>query len=285
MGSIIQDWLALPTLGLAIALVVTVIGARLTADSANLTLGLAWILATISIFTMPSIAQSNLIPRILYTLLFSSMAGLGLYQLRWVEPTPAVVNQPVQQIEKTEEQILAEEKAARSPQFDVKIFPWPSEAVTPYKPPLKQYVLGIQNINKNSVPVLDLRMEFHFRNIIAEVKPQVLLTGGGNMSVSGMKRYEQRKDGPVSAYEEKALPSELSKKFVFTIQQATINKKSTNLNFVDLYVERWIEEALFSAEIIINTAKGPSISKKPGEVNSYNGMYFYEIRGKNSQET
>ncbi|WP_155969991.1 hypothetical protein [Nitrospira japonica] len=88
MGSTIQNWLALPTLGLAIALVVTVIGARLTTDSANILLAVAWILATISIFTIPPITQSDLIPRILYTLLLSSAVGLGLYQLRWVEPTP-----------------------------------------------------------------------------------------------------------------------------------------------------------------------------------------------------
>lgn len=83
MVSRFQRWLGLPTLGLAIALVVTVIGARLTTDSANLLLGIAWILATISLFSIPSIGQLNIIPRILCTLLFSSIVGLALHQLKW----------------------------------------------------------------------------------------------------------------------------------------------------------------------------------------------------------
>jgi hypothetical protein len=167
---------------------------------------------------------------------------------------------PVPRVEKSEEEILAQERTARSPKFDIKIYPFPG-GVTPYKPPLKHYVLGIQNVNGDSVPVLDMRMEFNFRNIIAEVKPQVMLAGGGMFSVGGMKLYEKRKDGSTYAYEEKPLPTELSKKFSFSIQKATINKKVMNLNFVDLYVERWIEDTLFAADIIVNTAKGPQFLK------------------------
>ncbi len=87
MSSVFQTWLGLPTLGLAVAVVLTVIGARLTAVAANLMLAAAWTLATISIYALPFLARVHFIPRILWTLLFASIAGLGLYQLRWSGPS------------------------------------------------------------------------------------------------------------------------------------------------------------------------------------------------------
>src|SRR6185295_17527877 len=112
----------------------------------------------------------------------------------------AVPTKPAKKAE-SEEDILAREKTARSPKFDIKLYPYRSDAVTPYKPPLRLYVLGVQNLNRDSVPVLDLRLEFHFRNIINAVKPQVLLVGGRASSMGGMKVYKKRKDGSISAYE------------------------------------------------------------------------------------
>lgn len=92
MPSTIQDWLALPTFGLAVAIVLTVIGARLTANSANALLIAAWVLATASICALPFVAKLDVIPRILWTALFASVAGLGLYQLRWIDPASMVAS-------------------------------------------------------------------------------------------------------------------------------------------------------------------------------------------------
>jgi len=90
MPSTLHDWLALPMVGLAVAIVLTVIGARLTTNSANGLLIAAWVLATASIFVLPFVAQLDVIPRILWTAMFASVTGLGLYQLRWAEPVIAV---------------------------------------------------------------------------------------------------------------------------------------------------------------------------------------------------
>jgi hypothetical protein len=106
------------------------------------------------------------------------------------------------------------------------------------------------------------------------------LTEEEKSSLGDVKVYEKRKDGSTFEYEEKALPTELSKKFSFEIQKATVNKKSLNLNFADLYIERWVAGAWFTASIVVDSSKGPPVTKKPEEVNTYNGMYFYEIRGR-----
>jgi hypothetical protein len=93
MPSTFHDWLALPMVGLAVAIVLTVIGARLTTNSANGLLIAAWFLATASIFVLPFVARLDVIPRILWTALFASVAGLGLYQLRWTDPVIVVSSQ------------------------------------------------------------------------------------------------------------------------------------------------------------------------------------------------
>jgi len=174
-----------------------------------------------------------------------SYATYGLYQ--WFEPTP--------------------------PQFLIRIYPFPEEGI-PCKPPLKLYHLDVQNRNRNSVPVQDLRIEFHFKNVIAAARHQVVLDAG-SASVGGVTLYE---DCLTYRHEEKSLP-EVSKKFSFQIQQAEGDKKM-NLNFVDLYVERWIEGAFLMADIVIDLSQDPPYFKKPDEVNSYTGMYVYEIGGK-----
>lgn len=86
MPSTFHDWLALPMVGLAVAIVLTVIGARLTTNSANGLLIAAWIFAGVSIFVLPFVANLDVIPRILWTALFASVTGLGLYELRWTDP-------------------------------------------------------------------------------------------------------------------------------------------------------------------------------------------------------
>jgi len=89
----------------------------------------------------------------------------------------------------------------------------------------------------------------------------------------------------VVTFEEKpSAPSEISKKFLFEIQQATVSGVVQNLNFIKFFAERWVEGALVTADIIIDSSREPFIEKNPGEANTYNGMYFYEINGKKFSE-
>ena len=218
---------------------------------------------------------------LIVTIAFGAIAGgviAGIaYHLTPMEPETSPFSQ---RVERTEEEILAQEKAARSPQISIEIHPSnaPRE-LSPYKLPLKLYQLLMQNTNANSVRVDDLRVEFHFRNIITEVKPQVLLDTG-NIIVGGTFLYGQRKDGSIDTYEENASHPDIAKKYSFHIRQATLNKKVVNLNFVDLYSERMIQGSAFIADIVVDTSKAPSFPTKPGRENSYSGKYSYEIRGK-----
>jgi hypothetical protein len=109
MPSTFHDWLALPMVGLAVAIVLTVIGARLTTNSANGLLIAAWVLATASIFILPFVAKLDVIPRILWTALFASVAGLVLYQLRWTDPVILVSS-------KAEPQSTAPASSAKPPE-------------------------------------------------------------------------------------------------------------------------------------------------------------------------
>lgn len=86
MNSAIQGWLGLPTIGLAVAVILAVISPRLTASSANGLLVFAFFLACFSIYGLPYVANRPRIPRILLTTLAASMVGLGLYHFRWIEP-------------------------------------------------------------------------------------------------------------------------------------------------------------------------------------------------------
>jgi hypothetical protein len=141
-------------------------------------------------------------------------------------------------------------------------------------------------MNRDSVPILKLNVEFNFRNVIAEVRPQFLFPSGGQMSVEGVEMYKYGKDGLEESYVEQPHHPELNKKFSFEIQKATLNKKIKNLNFADLYVERWDEQqSLFISDIIVDVSKEPPIiRKKSDEAGSYNGRYSYEIGGKQFSE-
>lgn len=183
-----------------------------------------------------------------------------------------------------EKQVTLEEKRTLSPHVDVMLFPFPDEVVTPHKYPLKQYELGIQNLNSNSVPIIDFRIEFIFRNSITEVKKMPLLETGGNLSVWGVEIYEQKKNGSISSYEEQPAETPLTENFSLTILKTKINGKDANTNIAMFMCDRWPERAAFAGKIVIDLSKRPEVVKKPDKIGTYEGIYFYEIKGKKFSE-
>lgn len=181
-------------------------------------------------------------------------------------------------------EITEEEKQSFSPKLDIKLFPSSDKAVTPYQYPLERYILMIQNSNNNSTPILDFRIEFNFKNIITEVKPMPLLNTGGNITVSGVRIYRQKKDGSFFTYEEQPVKTALTKNFSLEIQQVKINQKDVNTNIVIFSCSRWPEEAVFSADIIVDLSEKTEIQKTPEKLGTYEGIYFYEIKGKKFSE-
>lgn len=83
----------------------------------------------------------------------------------------------------------------RTPQFLVRVYPFPG---SPYKFPYSLYHLDVHNQNPNSVPVHDLGIFFHFKNVVVDVKKQVI-----RAPVGGMAIYSTLPDGsPVRYFEE-----------------------------------------------------------------------------------
>lgn len=178
------------------------------------------------------------------------------------------------------EEILTSEQIDKlSPSVDIKLFPFPSKAASPYKLPLKQYILSIQNLNRDSVPIQDFVVEFYFPYVIKEIKANPLLNTEGNISVSGISIYQENKDGTTYHYEEKPINSELTDNFNMSIQEAMLNGKNINTNVAVFNSARWPEGAAFSANIIVDMSKVPEIFKKPAVVGKYEGVYYYNIKG------
>lgn len=180
---------------------------------------------------------------------------------------------------KWKEPILTLEQINKlSPSVDIKLFPFPIEATSPYKFPLRQFVLGIQNVNPDSVPIQDFRIEFSFPYVIKEIKANPLLNTGGNVSVSSISIYKEKKDGTTYHYEEKPINSELMDNFNMSIQEAMLNGKNINTNVAVFNSARWPEGAAFSADIIVDMSKAPEILKKPDIVGKYEGIYYFNIK-------
>jgi hypothetical protein len=182
--------------------------------------------------------------------------------------------------EARDEEITNEEKLRLSPKLDIKLFSFPKEAVTPYRYPLRQYLLGIQNLNKDSVPIFDLRIEFIFKNIVKEIKANPILENGGNLSVGGVRIYVGDEKGLVSKYEEQPTETPITKNFALTVQKAKVNEGYINTNIVFFTCERWPERAFFSGEIVVDLSKSPRILREQNKIGTYEGIYFYEIKGK-----
>ena len=97
MVTAIEAFLANPFVGLAGAIVLTVVGWKLNADASDWLLAMAWFLATISLFRIPLVQRQVLIARVLWTMFGASLIGLGLHQIATWNPlrTEATAAPPV----------------------------------------------------------------------------------------------------------------------------------------------------------------------------------------------
>lgn len=250
---------------------------KVSMNASNLLLALAWFAGCFGIY------RSGVVLNWYQVVAIWFVFGSALAMLAsWLQP-PLLVDlaKPNGQ---SEEEILKKEKVVRSPKLEIAIYPSsvPPE-LSPYRPPLKLYNLMVQNTNAESASVSNLRIEFHFRNIVAEIKPHVLQDNGG-LTVGRVSQYGQRPDGSVDVYEEIPIPGDSDETYSFDIQQATLNNQVTNLNFAYLRVGKMIRGAGYIADIVVDTSRVPSMEKKPDEANSYNGKYVYEINGKQFTE-
>src|SRR5659263_290586 len=85
-----EEFLKNPFLNIALAIILVVVGKRSGVMVEHVLLAIAWGIATISAYRAVPISLQPLIPRLLFSLLFSSVVGLCLYFILWTKPEPPI---------------------------------------------------------------------------------------------------------------------------------------------------------------------------------------------------
>jgi hypothetical protein len=87
--TVVETFISNPLFGLAVALVLTVIGWKLNTDASNWLLLVAWALTIVSIYRTNPVSRQPFIAKVLLTMFFGSIVGLGLYKLSGWQPNQA----------------------------------------------------------------------------------------------------------------------------------------------------------------------------------------------------
>jgi len=141
----------------------------------------------------------------------------------------------------------------------------------------KYYVFVIRNLNKTSVPILNLIMNLSFSDSVVRLEGQPSI---GTL-VAPVKVYERQTPDTLDLTQE-SLPAELSifKTFSFEVTRRKVKDRILNTNMVMFSCSSWPAESniCFSGEVV--TAPGGSIEVSSlGRPGSYQGQFFYEIKG------
>lgn len=177
------------------------------------------------------------------------------------------------------------DKKKFSPRLDIYVGPPPLEEGTiiagdPVNS--KYYIFVIRNLNKTSVPILNLIMTLSFSDSVVRLEGQPYI-GIFNAPVKAYKRQAQ--DTLVLIQE--SLPAELSifKTFSFEVSRRKVKDSILNTNMVLFSCTSWATESNihFSGEVV--TAPGENIEVSSlGRPGSYQGQFFYKIKGKTFSE-
>lgn len=172
--------------------------------------------------------------------------------------------------------MLGETKEAE-PKLDIKLFVAPG--INQY--PLQNYSLIVQNMNRKSVPITDLRIEFMFKNIVSEVK-----THSTSLDSAGTVSFYETKNGKSTlVYEDQTEETALTRHFSLNIQKAKIRGITINTNLVWFDCDVWPEKMSFFGDIKVDLSKIPEIHKRPEKEGTYYGTYSYTVNGKKVSKT
>lgn len=184
------------------------------------------------------------------------------------------------------------DKEKFSPRLDIYVGPPPREddvIVAGDPENSKYYVFAIRNLNKTSVPILNLIINLSFSHSVVRLEghPSIgTLVMPAKVYKHQTKVYEQQiKDIWVPTQE--SLPEELSvfKTFSFEVSRRKVKDRILNTNMVMFSCSSWPAESniCFSGEVV--TAPGGSIEVSSlGRPGSYQGQFFYEIKGQTFSE-
>jgi len=167
------------------------------------------------------------------------------------------------------------------PKFNIKIFPSPDPR---YQSQLRQYSLLINNINSKSVPVVDFRMEFKFRNVIKKAISMPLIPSEEAVTTRGVTILKKDKKGVEAVYEELPGHSPIEKNFVLEIKEAKVNNRIINTNVLTLSCTQWPPGVGYSADIVVDLAPTSKIKIRGPTKQFYSGKYFYYLGGKRTSE-
>lgn len=179
--------------------------------------------------------------------------------------------------------ISPDEKEALSPQLAIgfnPVFDDPSYARCKY--PLYEYCFLVHNRNKQSVPITDLTISFFFKNVINEVKREVMLETGG--STIGGVRYIGTEGKHTTIIEDKPLDIPISRAIVLAIRTRRKNGNTINTNEAVLNSEKWPEGASVDARVVVDVTAKPDLIAMPDKMGTYEGKYHYQIKNKKFEE-
>jgi len=168
--------------------------------------------------------------------------------------------------------VSKEEESKLGPRLDIKIFPLALSK--------NIYCLMIQNLNKNSVPIVNCIINFYFPRYIKDIKQDILLNNGSGAQIQSLTIVSKKYN-----YEDQPVETVMSKNFSLVARKVKINNKETNINEAIFACSRWPEETSFSAEITIENNMGnksmvPVVQRNLNKIGTYEGLFFYEIKGR-----
>ncbi len=197
-------------------------------------------------------------------------------------------NSMVSTIEQSQS-VSQKEKESLMPKLEVKLFTSHTKLKRPdgtsvaistrYKYPLVEYQLLISNTNNNSVLATDCRIKFFFSNQITKINAQPQISSGQGSQVEAIRIYKEYEKGNSNLYEEKQQDNPITNSLSLQIEKVSIDGKEINSNRATFSCARWPRDVGFSAKIIIDASKTMAIKKTPSKLGTFEGKFFYEIKG------
>ena len=149
----------------------------------------------------------------------------------------------------------------------------------------KKYHFFMDNVNKDSVPIIGARIKFYFRNKVVETeKNPVSKTGNTVVFIDG---FLPKKEGESERKEIDEIPMDtiLSEKFSLVIKQYKRGKDLINSNIVSFFCEEWPSKTTFFAKIFTDLSIRPEFFIEfPDKIGTYEGEYSYKIQDKKFTE-
>jgi hypothetical protein len=147
----------------------------------------------------------------------------------------------------------------------------------------KYYVFAIRNQNEKSVPIRNLVMKLSFSDSVVRLGGE---PGIGTIVAAPMRAYRQQTPD-IMVLEQESVPAELSifETFSFKVIKRKLEDCIFNTNMVVFSCSWWPAESniCYSGEVVTAPGGRREVSNL-GRPGSYEGQFFYEIKGQRFSE-